>query len=167
MTTWKPNRLAIHRTARAKGYSVVRPMVTQTLTGAKRLAPRGDRRHGSGEVENRPSLQSSWYTQWSENGRFITVEIGNRAAHAATISLGSKAHDILPNQKNLLAFEWPRANFLAKRKNQSLRRLMFFKKVHHPGNKRPVRFLTTPLQQFGRKYNFKVTTVGVNRSRLP
>lgn len=167
MSTWKPNRINIHRTARAKGYQVVRPMVRDTLKGAKHLAPSGTRRHGSGTVDTRPDLANSFYTQWSETPRYITVQIGNRAQHAATVSQGSSAHDIRARSGPLLAFEWPRANFLRQHHRMSPRRLFFFRKVRHPGNKRPVRFLTTPLTMYGRRYNFKVTTVGVNRSRLP
>jgi hypothetical protein len=44
---------------------------------------------------------------------------------------------------------------LSKRMNR--KGLFFFKKVNHPGNRRRSGFMTTPLVQFGRRNNFKVT----------
>ena len=161
------NKAQVHRTARNKAYSVMRPMVRQTLTGAKHLAPKGDRKHGSGKIDIRPSLASSWYVEWSQTGRYVTAIIGNRANHASTVADGSKAHEILPVRSPLLAFKWDRANFLRKHKGLKPRDMFYFKRVMHPGRKRPVRFLQTPLAMYGRKYNFKVTVSGPNRTRLP
>lgn len=161
------NKPQVHKTARNKAYSVVRPMVRDVLAGGKRLAPKGNRRHGSGNLDTRPSLAQSWYTKWSENGRWITVIIGNTADHAATVADGSKAHEIVPRRGRLLAFEWERGNFLRKRRGLSARDLFYFRRVLHPGRKRPVRFLQTPLAMYGRKYGFKTTVSGPNRTRLP
>jgi hypothetical protein len=155
------------RTAANKAYEVMRPVVRGVENGGRRLAPRGTGRHGSGKVDNRPSLAQSWYTQWTVTPRFIDAMVGNRAAHAMTVSLGSSPHMIFPKRGPLLAFEWPRGNFLRKRHNLSPRELFYFRRVLHPGNKRPVRFLQTPLALYGRRGNFKVTLYGKGRTRFP
>ena len=70
-----------------------------------------------------------------------------------------------------LKFVWERGNLLVSARSSGrlrgrgpsrrLRRVgpyFLFKAVHHPGNKRPVRFLTTPLYMYGRLAGFRVTT---------
>jgi hypothetical protein len=55
-----------------------------------------------------------------------------------------------------------------RRGNRRTGQFHFFIKVRHPGNKRPVRYLTTPLGLYGRANGFKVTMMGtVNRTHLP
>lgn len=161
------NPAAVHRTARAKGYEVTRHLAHRVLAGARYLAPRGSRRHGSGKTDTRPSLAQSFGIRSSETPRYVTFEVYNSAAHAATVAVGSSAHDIKPRQARVLAFASDRFNFERLRAGRSARALFFARKVRHPGNKRPVRYLQTPLAQLGRKNNFVVTVVGNNRSRLP
>jgi hypothetical protein len=97
----------------------------------------------------------------------VIFEVYNTADHAATVAVGSQAHDIRPKTAKILAFHSERFAFARKRAGKSARALFYARKVRHPGNKRPVRFLQTPLAMYGRKHGFKVTTVANNRGRLP
>lgn len=157
----------VRLTARNKGHEVCRPLAREVLTGGKHLAPRGSRTHGSGKTDTRTSLASSWFIRGSESAKFVTYEVGNRADHAATVALGSQPHEIRPRKARVMAFHSDRFMFERRSRGRSARALFFARKVRHPGNKRPVRFLQTPLAQFGRKHGFKVTVVLNNRSRLP
>lgn len=74
----------------------------------------------------------------------------------------------------MLKFRWARGDFLvaarAGRRRGSSRltgRFHYFVSVRHPGNKRPVRYLTTPLALFGRINGFVILGVGRGRTRLP
>lgn len=161
------NPVAVQKTARAKGFQVCRPLARDVLAGAKVLAPRGSRMHGSGRVDNRPSIIGSFGQRVSESLRFVTFEVYNTADHASTVAVGSRAHDIRAKSGKVLAFHSDRFAFARKRAGRSARALFFARKVRHPGNKRPVRFLQTPLALYGRKHGFEVTTVANNRGRLP
>lgn len=158
--------VAIQRTARAKAHEVCGPLAREVLAGGRHLAPKGSRTHGSGRVDNRPSLAASFKMTVSNTPRYVTYDVINTAAHAATVAKGSRPHEIRPKTARVLAFSSERFRFEARRAGQ-IRNKFFARKVRHPGNKRPVRFLQTPLAQFGRKRGFKVTTVANNRSRLP
>lgn len=158
---------AIRRAARDKAHEVCRPLARQVFAGGRALARKGSRTHGSGKTDTRPSLAASWFIRGSETARYVIYEVGNRANHAATAELGSQPHDIRPSAGKVLAFHSERFAFERSRAGRSARAMFFARKVRHPGNKRPVRFLRTPLAQFGRKHGFKVTVVSSNRSRLP
>lgn len=168
MATWKPDRMAVHRTARAKGYEVVRSVAGPVLRDARYLAPRGTHRHGSGTAVAGKRLADSLIQAWSETPRFITSDVGSDLDYAATVARGSRPHAIRPIRKRFLVFEWERGRLLRGTRGKAGRGgLFFFKKVRHPGNKRPVRYLQTPLALWGRRANMKVTTVGNSRTRLP
>lgn len=161
------NRVAVQKTARAKGYEVCRALARDVLVGAKALAPRGSRMHGSGRTDNRPAIINSFGQRTHETPKYVIFEVYNTADHAASVAVGSQPHDIRPKTANILAFHSERFAFARKRAGKSARALFFARKVRHPGNKRPVRFLQTPLAMYGRKHGFKVTTVANNRGRLP
>lgn len=159
---------AVYRTARAKGIEVCRPLAREVLQGGKHLAPKGDRLHGSGKTDTRTSLAQGWQPlRFSETRKYVAYDIVNISDHAATVALGSAAHDIVAKNGKLLAFHSERFAALRKRQGKSARALFYARRVRHPGNKRPVRYLQTPLAQFGRKRGFKVETVRNNRTRLP
>lgn len=158
---------AVRRTARDKAHEVCRPLAREVLQGARHLAPTGSRTHGSGKTDNRPSIRASFGIRGSETSRYVTYEVYNTAAHAATVAVGSQAHDIRAKPGKLLAFHSERFAFARKSRGLSARALFYARKVRHPGNKRPVRYLQTPLAQFGRKAGFLVETVRNNRQRLP
>ena len=161
------NRVAVARTARTKGFQVCRSLARDVAVGAKALAPRGSRLHGSGTTDSRPSIISSFGQRNYESPKYVIFEVFNTADHAATVAAGSRPHMIQAKAGKVLAFQSERFAFARKRAGRSARALFFARKVRHPGNKRPVRYLQTPLAMYGRKHGFKVTTVANNRSRLP
>jgi hypothetical protein len=105
---------------------------------------------------------------------FVAERIGSRKDYAATVHQGSSAHAIRAKGK-MLKFEWERGNIriVTRRGGRRVRgkpgrgRFFYFLKVRHPGNKRPVRYLTTPMHLFGRINGFRTTSRPVGRSRLP
>lgn len=147
---------------------LVRKTVNQIHQGALRLAPRGSHLSGSGARKAGINLQSSIEDRIEVRGDIIAGQVGSRTDYAATVHQGSKRHDIPLNAGGkLLKFEWERGNFLLKRRGRKSKKFFFFLKVSHPGNKRPVRFLTTPMHLFGRANGFRTTSNPVNRTRLP
>jgi hypothetical protein len=157
----------VYRTARAKGYEEVRAVAYPTLAGARYLAPRGSHKHGSGRPVSGPRLADSFGMRWSERINLITVEIYNSADYASTVAIGSGPHTIRPKSKRFLMFEWPRGEASPRMRRRMYKGKFLFKKVRHPGNKRPVRYLQTPLAMYGRSRNFRVVTVPNSRSRFP
>lgn len=152
------------------------------LNGAQRLAPRGDHRSGSGERKPGPTLVNSLYRRdVTSNAAQIVHRVGSDNRYAATMHQGSEAHEIAARGK-LLKFRWERGNLLlaaraAGRRNSRGRRVggrirsrggfFYFVRVRHPGNKRPVRYLTTPMHLYGRMNGFRTTSGPVSRTRLP
>lgn len=137
------------------------------LRGAKVLAPQGTHRHGSGRRVSGPTLLASLHSrQVLGDLKQVIFEIGSPLEYAATAHQGSEAHDIVATGSEPLTFAWPRARFF---RGGRLRAdpIVKFYRVRHPGNKRPRRYLTTPLIQFGRQAGFVVTRVPVGRGFLP
>lgn len=155
-----------------------RPLVERVsqeiLIGARHLAPEGDHRSGSGAPKIGVPLGFSIHRSMSVNTQRIRSEIGSLIDYAATVHQGSKAHTIRSKNGKMLKFRWDRGDFLVaaragrRRGNRRTGRFHYFVSVRHPGNKRPVRYLTTPLALFGRINGFRVTAnPHVNRTRLP
>lgn len=143
-----------------------RPLQAKVLTGAKTLAPRGSHTHGSGRRVAGPTLLASLHSkQILRSQTEIIFDIGSPLEYAATVHQGSKAHGI-PGDP-LLAFYWPRARFFGGQRKRGPAPLWVSRGVWHPGNKRPRRYLTTPLEQYGRAAGFIVTKQPVARGFLP
>lgn len=159
---------------------LVKRMLDQTLQGAKRLAPKGTHLSGSGKRRPGPSLQTSLkQTPLVVNSVTVGGSVGSTKPYAETIEKGSSAHIIRARGK-MLKFKWDRGRLLVQARRTGRlrgpgpsRRLrprgdfFFFEQVRHPGNKRPVRYLMTPLVMFGRINGFKVSSTPASRSRLP
>lgn len=99
----------------------------------------------------------------------VVGEAGARKRYAETAHQGSKPHVIRARGK-LLKFQWERGSLLLQRRSGrrgSGRQFLYFRSVRHPGNKRPVRYLTTPLSLVARRNGFLVFGVGRGRRRLP
>lgn len=174
MARWQPNGAQIELTARRFGSDLVRHTVRQVFTGARTLVPIGDHRSGSGAPARDITLLSSLSMQVDSNTRFVFGQVRADTRHAATVHQGSKAHTIRSKGGKMLKFRWDRGDFLVaaragrRRGNRRTGRFHYFVSVRHPGNKRPVRYLTTPLQMFGRLNGFRVTTSAPGvASRLP
>lgn len=157
----------VRLTARNKAHDVCRPLARQVQDAGKAMAPRGSRTHGSGRTDSRPSLASSWFIRGSETARYVTYEVGNTAIHAMTVAVGSQPHDIRARGSKPMAFYSERFALIRRARGRTPRALFFAWKVRHPGNKRPVRYLQTPLASYGRRAGFKVTNLISTRSRLP
>jgi len=171
MSRWEPNRAAIHATSRNVAFPLVNRYSNEVLAGGQRLSRLGSHKHGSGKTVAKPRLSATGKRVWAPTGPdVIAVNVVFTADHASTVALGSKAHKIPKSghAKPLLKFKWPRGEASPRLRRRMTRTGFFlFTRVRHPGRKRPVRFLQTPLATYGRKYNFKVTTASANRSYLP
>jgi hypothetical protein len=134
---------------------------------------------GSGVRKPGETLRQSLKIDSHSTVHSIVERVGSEKKYAATMHQGSSGH-IIHGHGRQLRFEWERGNLLvAARSSGRLRgrgpsrrlkkkgNYFFFKLVHHPGNKRPVRYLTTPMHLYGRMMGFRTTSTPVSRSRLP
>lgn len=153
------------------------PLVQKTgqevLDGARQLVPESDHLSGSGRPRANLRLQGAFRSFTNAGIPGVRMRISNIADHAMTVHQGSRPHVIRSRGGGMLKFRWERGDFLVaaragkRRGNRRTGQFHYFAKVRHPGNKNPVRYLTTPLQMFGRLNGFRVTTVAPGRSRLP
>lgn len=156
------------------------PLVVQTTakiaSGARHIAPRGD--HLSGNRKPRPGqhLEATIDTELQVSEKSVVGRVVARSNYSMTIHQGSKRHVIRSRDfpYGFVSFYWPRAQRYRFKVNGRMRKfqgkmrptaanvnLYAFYQVNHPGNKRRVRFLTTPMVFYGRAAGFKVSTVGV------
>lgn len=161
------NPVRVHQAARNKGWSEVKPLTREVLGGARYLAPRGSHHHGSGKPVAATRLADTGRITYFQGVRSVYGFVRFGADWASTVAVGSRPHRIPKHGDKLMGFHWPRAQFSPRLRRRTWRGKSFFTKVRHPGNKRPVRYLQTPLAQYGRKRGFKVVTVRNSRSRLP
>lgn len=167
MATIVLNRAVTLHTARQRGYEAARPLASRTLVGARTLVRSGTHRHGSGRPVAGQSLKASLQSvQVSTDPKEIIFDVGSPLEYAASVHQGSRPHVIRATTKPLTFF-WPRARFISRTQRLRTDPLVHALRVNHPGNKRPNRFLTTPLQQFGRAANFRVRTDRASRGFLP
>ena len=166
-------------TAHRQAEPLMRRMANLTAQGARRMAPRGDHRSGSGTRVRGVPLATSIRVESQTNVHSIVKRVGSTKSYAATVHQGSSAH-FIRGKGRMLRFEWERGNLLLAARqcgrirgrgpSSRLRKhgnFFYFVTVHHPGNKRPVRFLTTPMHLYGRLNGFRTTSTPVSRSRLP
>lgn len=172
MARVKFNRVQIDLTARTKARILVARTVDQIERGARVLIPVGSHVSGSGAPSLDPPLLSSLYSHIRSNAREVVGTVGARTTHALTVHQGSRAH-VIRGRGKMLKFRWERGDFLVaarsgrRRGNRRSGRFHYFVKVTHPGNKNPVRYLTTPLSMFGTRNGFVVLGVGFGARRLP
>lgn len=142
-------------------------VVDDIFNGAKHLVPRGSHLSGSGKRKPGRTLLNSLKRVDRGTAAVLSTLIGSENQYAASQHQGSKAHDIHSKSK-MLKFQWERGNLLIKARGRGKRSVFFyFKRVRHPGNKRPVRYLTTPMHLYGRLHGYRTSSARVNRSRLP
>lgn len=168
------NRPQIDITARTRGRMLVQQVVDLTERGARALVPIGDHVSGSGAPsKNQPLLASIYSRITKSNAREIVGRVGADTGHAATVHQGSQAHTIRSKKGKVLKFRWERGDFLVaaragrRRGNRRTGGFHYFVRVRHPGNKRPVTYLTTPMSMFARQYGFLIFRVGRGVRRLP
>jgi hypothetical protein len=162
------DRAATLHTARQRGYEVARPLAGKVLVGARTLVRSGTHRHGSGRPVAGPTLKASLQSvDVSTHPREIIFDIGSPLNYAATVHQGSRPHAIRAASGKPMTFFWHRARFISRTQRLRSDPQVWFWRVQHPGNKRPNRFLATPLHQFGRAANFRVRTDAASRGFLP
>jgi hypothetical protein len=153
----------------------IRKTTNYIIAGARILAPRGSHMSGSGSRHSGLQLGQSLRIESESSLTMIVERVGSDKNYAATVHQGSSPHYIHGRGKKL-KFEWERGNIQIRARGRRGRvrgragpggNFFFFVTVHHPGNKRPVRFLTTPMHLYGRLYGFRTTSTPVSRSRLP
>jgi hypothetical protein len=127
---------------------------------------------GSGKRRAGRRLADALYSSIRSNPSEVVGRVGARKKYAETVHQGSSAHTIRGRGK-MLKFRWDRGDFLfaaqsgRRRGNRRAGHFFLFHSVRHPGNKRPVRYLTTPLTLIARRNGFIVFGVGRGRTRLP
>lgn len=161
------NPVTVHRAARNRGFQAVTGLVNDVYAGGRRIAPRGTHRHGSGTAVSGPRLADSFTRQIRETPRFVYGRVTVTVAYATAEALGSSPHRIPGAGRKTMGFKWARGDFSPTLRRRKWRGRFWFENVRHPGNKRPRRFLQTPLAQYGRQRNFKVKIVANRRSFLP
>jgi hypothetical protein len=143
--------------------------------GARRLVPRGNHLSGSGKRRRGQTLAQSLQVRSRTSTNRLSDLIGSTKQYAASEHQGSQPHYINSRGK-MLKFEWERGNIAVRARGRRGRvrgragspgNFFFFIRVRHPGNKRPVRYLTTPMHMYGRMRGFSTSSQPVNRSRLP
>lgn len=166
------NDTEVTATATRRALPLVRLTTRQVLIAAKRMAPRGDHMKGSGKRQPGTQLQPSIDAKITVGPRRIESVIGSTKRYATTVHDGSGPHIIRAKGK-MLKFRSDRLDFLVAarsgRRGGNKRRggFHYALRVRHPGNKRPVRYLTTPLFLFGRMNGFVVSTTSRPITRLP
>ncbi len=142
-------------------------VVNDIFNGAKHLVPRGSHMSGSGKRKPGRTLLNSLKRVDRGTAATLSTLIGSDNRYAASEHQGSRPHFIKRRGGKMLKFEWERGNLLLRLRGKGRRTFFYFKQVHHPGNKRPVRYLTTPMHLYGRLYGYRTASARVNRSRLP
>lgn len=160
------NRTQVRTVAKAHTTPLVARTTSQISHFARIMVPRGS--HVSGSSRRRPgkTLHASMFSQIRIRSFEVVGTVGARKRYATTVHGGSKAH-VIRRKGKLLKFRWERGNLLLEHRGSAGRQFFYFKSVRHPGNKRPVRYLTTPLSLVARRNGFLVFGVGRGRRRLP
>ena len=154
------------RVAQQNTIPMVRQATEQVERGAHVLVPRGDHMSGSGRRRPGKTLDASLYSRLSVRQLEVVGRVGANKRYAETAHQGSRQHVIRGTGKQL-KFRWERGSLLVQRRTGRSRQFFYFSSVVHPGNKRPVRYLTTPLAMAARRNNMLVFGVGRGRRRLP
>lgn len=166
------NRTEISRVAQVKTLPLVFRTGIEIFQGARVLAPQGDHVSGSGTPKTGPTLQQALTYKVTTRPSEIRMKVGANTDHAMTVHQGSRPHVIRGHGK-MLKFRWERGDFLVaarsgrRRGNRRTRQFHYFARVRHPGNKRPVSYLVTPLHMFGRLNGFETYAVLRGSGPLP
>lgn len=156
------SRVVLNQTAvRTFGYRnaaiAVKKVQTQALVGSKRMVPRSPA-HLSGSRKPKPGRRVADQiiaTPPVFSGWTVQARIESRSNITMVLHDGSQPHRIAPKRGRALKFYWTRTvvrQFGRRRVRPG--QASYFKHVMHPGNRRPVRFLTTPLAVAAASNNF-------------
>lgn len=164
-------RVNLSRAAKiSKAHELTVPLVARTTSEighfARIMAPRGTHLSGSGRRRPGRPLAASLYSRIRIKQLEAIGTVGSRKNYAATAHQGSSPH-VIRGKGKMLKFRWERGALLVARRGRRSRQFFFFPSVRHPGNKRPRRYLTTPLSMVGKRNGFIIFGVGRGRRRLP
>lgn len=157
MSRVKLDQTAVRRFGYRNAAIAVKKVQAQGIVGSKRMAPRSPA-HLSGSRVPKPGrrlVDQIVATPVTFTGWTVQARIESRSNISMVMHEGAKPHRIVAKRKRALKFYWTRT--VAR---QSGRRRIrpgqasYFKYVMHPGNRRPVRFLTTPLSVAAKSNNF-------------
>lgn len=160
------NQIEKRLTVKALTTPLVAKTTSQISHFARIMVPRGSHISGSGRRRSGPTLHASMYSKIRVGASEVVGTVGSKKKYAATVHQGSSPH-VIRGRGRKLKFRWERGNLLLEHHGRAGRQFFFFSSVRHPGNKRPVRYLTTPLNLIARRNGFLVFGVGRGRSRLP
>lgn len=155
------NRPEVVAAPRRVALPLVQLTTRQVYAASRRMAPRGNHMKGSGKRQPGQPLRPSIFAKVDVGTNRVRGIVGSRREYAATAHEGSRPHIIRAKGK-MLKFRSDRLDFLAAartgRRGGNKRRGGFYYavSVRHPGNKRPVRYLTTPLFLYGQTNGFRV-----------
>jgi hypothetical protein len=152
------DRSAILRVKQDAGKQAVGQMSRQSMAGSKRMAPRSPA-HLSGSRKPKPGprlADSIHLTALKVTPDEVSQDLVSPNDYSMTLHKGSKAHRIQGRNGRPLKFYWRKRVRTA----TGVRRIRptqasYFDHVWHPGNKKPVPFLTTPVQVAATQNNFK------------
>jgi hypothetical protein len=151
------NQTAVRTFGRRNGAIAVKKVQAVALSGSKRMAPRSPAHLSGSRVPVRgPRLvEQIKATPVTFRGWNVEARIESRSRITLVDHEGSKAHRISARRKKALKFFWVRtvARQYGRRRIRP-GQASYFKWVMHPGNRRPVKFLTTPLAVSARLNNF-------------
>ena len=144
MAKWNPNRAQITRTAQAKGVELVIPTAQRIQGVAKRIVHRKTGR-----------LQRDIRIKRTINAKWVRARVGSGLSYAAAQHDGAVEHPIVPVRRRLLKFYWEKVG-----------RVVYFRRVQHPGNKGN-EYLTRPLERIAPRRGFIVVRTFTVRSDNP
>lgn len=152
------NQAAVRLSGQTAGRQAVSTVVNQAYPMMRRMAPRSPAHlHGSGKSRTGPRLAES-----GSIGPLVTraTEVSQRIEWRSPITMtvheGSRRHRIpLRTGGKVLKFRWRKSVAVAGgRRRIRPANFSYFVHVMHPGNRRPVHFMTTPLAAVARANNF-------------
>lgn len=151
-------RSAVLKTKQDAGKSVVNEMSQQVRIGAKRMAPRSPA-HLSGSRKPKPGPRLSegiFLTKARVTANEVARDVVSGNEYSMAVHEGARAHRIQSHRGKVLKFYWRKRQ----RTVTGFRRIRptqasYFDHVWHPGNKKPVKFLTVPTRVAAAKNNFR------------
>lgn len=151
------NPTAVRTFGRRNGAIAVKSVQRTALAGSKRMARRSPAHlSGSRVPAQGPRLvEAITGTPVTFSGWDVQARIESRTRYTLTEHEGSRAHRIRPRKVRNLKFFWVQ-KFAIRGGRRRVRpgQASYFRHVMHPGNRRPVKFLTTPLAASARVNNF-------------
>lgn len=124
----------------------------------KRMAPRSPA-HLSGSRKPKPGkriVESFRVSPITVSASAVQQRIENLTPYTMSMHEGARRHRIpLRHGGKQLKFKWNKKYAIAGgRRRQRAREFSYFNNVNHPGIRKPVHFMTTPLAAVARKNNF-------------